>query len=99
MNAVGNTALTILEFVLAFGALIFLHEFGHFIFARLSKIEVEEFGIGYPPKIVRLFRAGGRGRAGGGAEPPPHRHSRPARAPPGGGGRAARPPHRQRLPG
>ncbi|MEN6528275.1 MAG: M50 family metallopeptidase [Anaerolineaceae bacterium] len=59
MNAVGNTALTILEFVLAFGALIFLHEFGHFIFARLSKIEVEEFGIGYPPKIVRLFRAGG----------------------------------------
>lgn len=59
MTNIGNTALTILEFVLAFGALIFLHEFGHFIFARLSKIKVEEFGIGYPPKLVRLFKAGG----------------------------------------
>lgn len=59
MNTFGNTALTILEFVLFFGALILLHEFGHFIFARFSKIKVEEFGIGYPPKMLRLFRAGG----------------------------------------
>lgn len=59
MNTMGNTALTILQFVIAFGALILLHELGHFIFARLSKIKVEEFGIGYPPKLVRLFRAGG----------------------------------------
>jgi regulator of sigma E protease len=59
MNSIGSTALTILEFVLFFGALILLHEFGHFIFARLSKIKVEEFGIGYPPKMIRLFRAGG----------------------------------------
>jgi regulator of sigma E protease len=59
MNTFGSTALTILEFVLFFGALILLHEFGHFIFARMSRIKVEEFGIGYPPKMVRLFRAGG----------------------------------------
>lgn len=59
MENIGNTALTILQFVIAFGALIFLHEFGHFIFARLNKIDVEEFGFGYPPKIFRLFRAGG----------------------------------------
>ena len=59
MNTFGSTALTILEFVLFFGALILLHEFGHYIFARLSRIKVEEFGIGYPPKMVRLFRAGG----------------------------------------
>ena len=59
MNTIGSTALTILEFILAFGALILLHEFGHYIFARFSKIQVEEFGIGYPPKMVRLFRAAG----------------------------------------
>lgn len=59
MNPIGNTALTILEFILAFGALVFVHEFGHFLAARLSKIDVEEFGLGYPPKIFRLFRAGG----------------------------------------
>lgn len=59
MNPIGSTALTILEFILAFGALVLMHELGHFLAARLSKIEVEEFGLGYPPKIFRLFRAGG----------------------------------------
>jgi len=28
-----------------------IHEFGHFIVAKKSGIEVEEFGIGYPPRI------------------------------------------------
>ncbi len=59
MSGIGSTLLSILEFVLFFGALVFLHELGHFIAARLSKIDVEEFGFGYPPKMVRLFRAGG----------------------------------------
>ena len=59
MTDVGSTFLTILEFILAFGALVFLHELGHFIAARANKIDVEEFGLGYPPKILRLFRAGG----------------------------------------
>lgn len=55
MESVTNTIVTILEFVLVFGALIFLHEFGHFLFARLNKIQVEEFGFGYPPRLVKLF--------------------------------------------
>lgn len=59
MNPIGSTVLTILEFILVFGALVLLHELGHFFAARLSKIDVEEFGLGYPPKIFRLFRAGG----------------------------------------
>jgi regulator of sigma E protease len=46
---------TILEFIIAFGLLLFLHEFGHFITARLFGIEVEEFGFGFPPKLVKLF--------------------------------------------
>lgn len=32
-------------------ALMALHEFGHFIVAKAFKIKVEEFGIGYPPRI------------------------------------------------
>jgi regulator of sigma E protease len=43
--------------VLALGAMIFLHEFGHFLAARMFKIEVEEFGFGLPSyKIATLFR-------------------------------------------
>jgi regulator of sigma E protease len=56
MTAFTNTLITILEFILAFGVLVFLHEFGHFLIARLSHIEVEEFGFGYPPKICKVFR-------------------------------------------
>jgi regulator of sigma E protease len=45
-----------LVFILAFGGMVLLHEFGHFIVARLCKIEVEEFGIGLPtPGAVTLF--------------------------------------------
>lgn len=48
---------SILVFVLALSAMIFLHEFGHFIAARLFKIEVEEFGFGLPSyKIATLFK-------------------------------------------
>ena len=37
-----------------FGILLFLvvaHEFGHFLTAKLFKIKVLEFGVGFPPKI------------------------------------------------
>jgi regulator of sigma E protease len=50
-----NTIISIVEFILAFGSIILLHEFGHFIVGRLSKIEVEEFGIGFPPRALKLF--------------------------------------------
>lgn len=56
MSSIISTAFSILEFILAFGVLVFLHEFGHFIVARLSHIDVEEFGFGYPPKLAKLFR-------------------------------------------
>src|SRR5215207_1130023 len=48
--------LTWLVFILAFGGMVLIHEFGHFIVARLCKIEVEEFGIGLPtPGALTLF--------------------------------------------
>jgi regulator of sigma E protease len=46
-------------FVLVFAGIILLHEFGHFIVARLLNIEVEEFAIGYPPRLLRLWRGKG----------------------------------------
>ena len=44
-----------LIFVLVFAGMILVHELGHFIAARLLRIEVEEFGIGFPPRILTLF--------------------------------------------
>lgn len=40
--------LTLLVFILAFGGMVIIHEFGHFIVARMCNVEVEEFGIGLP---------------------------------------------------
>ena len=31
--------------------LVIIHEFGHFITAKLSGVKVDEFGIGFPPRI------------------------------------------------
>lgn len=47
------------QFVGALAALIIIHELGHFIAARLFNIEVEEFGLGFPPRLATLFEAGG----------------------------------------
>ena len=44
--------LTVLTSVLVFGFLIFIHEFGHFITARIFKVTVNEFSIGMGPKLV-----------------------------------------------
>ncbi len=37
--------------VILFIGLVVAHEFGHFIAARRNGVEIEEFGIGFPPKI------------------------------------------------
>lgn len=37
------------------GPLILVHELGHFWAARAFNIRVEEFGIGYPPRMIKLF--------------------------------------------
>ncbi|HAF62336.1 MAG TPA: hypothetical protein DCK95_08420 [Anaerolineaceae bacterium] len=49
----------LLEFIIALGSLILLHEGGHFLFGLLFKFKIEEFGVGYPPRLVKLFTKNG----------------------------------------
>ena len=43
--------MSIIIFLLILAALIFVHELGHFIVAKKFGIRVDEFAIGFPPKI------------------------------------------------
>lgn len=56
LNAFGNVAVVLL----GFGAVVLVHEFGHFIVAKLSGIKVEAFSIFMPPTVlgVRRTKAG-----------------------------------------
>lgn len=45
--------LTILAAVFVFGVLVTVHEFGHFITAKLTGMRVEEFAIGFGPKLYQ----------------------------------------------
>ena len=47
-----NPFVTALIAILVFGFLIFIHEFGHFIFARIFGVAIKEFSIGMGPKLV-----------------------------------------------
>ena len=40
-----------LLFIVVLGALIFVHEFGHFIFAKKSRVRVERFSLGFGPAL------------------------------------------------
>jgi len=43
--------ITIIVAFFSLMGLIVLHEFGHFLFAKKFGVKVEEFGIGYPPRL------------------------------------------------
>ncbi len=50
--------MSILIFILVLVALIVVHEFGHFVVAKLSGMRVDEFGIGYPPRALLMGKIG-----------------------------------------
>ena len=70
----------LLTFILVFGVIVVVHEFGHFYFAKKSGILVREFAIGMGPKIfahigkdgtaytIRLLPLGGYVRMAGWGE-------------------------------
>ena len=43
--------LTLIYFILILGLIVLVHEFGHFIFAKIFGVYVYEFSIGMWPKI------------------------------------------------
>ena len=48
-----SVIITILKIVFILGFLVFIHEGGHFLVAKLCKIKVNEFAIGFGPTIWR----------------------------------------------
>ncbi len=52
MSAVFNFLLNyMVPFIFVLGLLVFVHEFGHFILAKLVGIRVERFSLGFPPRL------------------------------------------------
>ena len=53
-----------LQLILALSILVFIHEFGHFLFARLFKVRVEKFYMFFNPgfSIIRAKKVNGRWR-------------------------------------
>mgnify|MGYP001433007723 FL=1 len=41
-------------FIISLAIIVLLHELGHFIAGKYFKVKVEEFGIGFPPRILKL---------------------------------------------
>ena len=44
----------ILTFIISVSIVIFVHELGHYFFAKLLKVNVIDFSIGFGPKIFHL---------------------------------------------
>jgi regulator of sigma E protease len=44
--------ITLISFVIVLGVLIFFHEFGHFLIARLFGVGVEKFSLGFGPRLI-----------------------------------------------
>ncbi len=49
---------SVLSAIVVLGVLIFVHELGHFIFAKLFGVGVEKFSLGFGPKVVGFTRGG-----------------------------------------
>ncbi|MBN1349925.1 RIP metalloprotease RseP [candidate division KSB1 bacterium] len=52
IDSLNSIGIQILRFIFVLGILIFVHELGHFILAKLTGIRVERFSLGYPPRMI-----------------------------------------------
>ena len=48
--------MSVMLFIIILAVLVFVHELGHFIAAKRSGIRVDEFGIGFPPRLFSWRR-------------------------------------------
>ncbi|MGD8623216.1 MAG: M50 family metallopeptidase [Anaerolineae bacterium] len=51
---------TIVSLLVALSFLVFVHELGHYLSARRVGVVVEEFGFGYPPRILTFWHTRGK---------------------------------------
>lgn len=54
MEVVMNIVITLLKLIFALSLITVIHEFGHFLMAKLLKIKVNEFAVGFGPKIFQI---------------------------------------------
>lgn len=47
--------LGILLALFVFMFIVTIHELGHFLFAKMFGVKVYEFGLGIPPKMMKVF--------------------------------------------
>jgi len=48
--------ISIVSFLIIIAVLILAHELGHFVTAKASGVKVEEFGLGFPPRLLSVRR-------------------------------------------
>ncbi len=62
--------LTVLIFIIVLGLLVFVHELGHFVVAKRAGMQVDEFGFGFPPRVLGVYQsASGKKWVLGGGQP------------------------------
>ncbi len=54
METIISFGFTIVKLIIALSVITVVHEFGHFLMAKLLKIKVNEFAIGFGPKIFQI---------------------------------------------
>src|SRR4030095_14053506 len=54
MSLLQSGVIGVLAFIFILGAAVILHEFGHFIVAKLLKIRVETFSAGFGPRLFGI---------------------------------------------
>ena len=52
LESIISFAITIGVFILVLTILVLVHELGHFLVAKRLGIKVEEFGFGFPPRVI-----------------------------------------------
>lgn len=51
---------TLIIFIIVLGVLVFVHELGHFVAAKKSGMQVDEFGFGFPPRLFGIQKKQGK---------------------------------------
>lgn len=48
--------MAVIIFIIVLSILVFVHELGHFLMAKRARMKVEEFGLGFPPRLWGVKR-------------------------------------------